>query len=519
MILRYLALCVVSFITLASVNAQDEKVNVFVFSKTTGYRHKSIPVGSKFLSNMAEKNNWNITFSEDANDFTNDTLFAYDVLVFLNTTGTLFNEDQRETLKAYMETGRGFVGIHAAADTEKEWGWYTNMVGATFMSHPKIQSATIHINSSCKHPATNGLKQSEIFRDEWYDFKNVGKHITVLASLDESTYEGEKMEADTHPISWCHLYNGGRVFYTGLGHTDEAYNDPRFYKHIEGGILWASSNVEDTKLSKDWENLLEGDPYKNWDVFVGAPHASVQGLENVDPKSDGMNAAPLGLNNDPKNVFTFKTIDGEQVVRISGEIYGALTSKKEYENYHLRVQFKWGEKIWEPRLEKPRDSGILYHCKGAYTTFWNVWMLSQEFQVQEGDVGDYYGLSKVAIDIPSIKPEGGKGFDYAKGGDLNKFDRINKGFPGHCDKGFDNEKPHGEWNTLDLICFEGTSLHIVNGKLVMALYNSRYENPDKKIVPLTKGRIQIQSEAAEVFYKGFQIKSINSIPQEYRNQL
>lgn len=277
-------------------------------------------------------------------------------------------------------------------------------------------------------------------------------------------------------------------------------------------------SITSNKISKKWKNLFEGNPQDNWEVFIGAPHATVKGLDNIDPKSDGKNATPLGLNNDPKKVFSFETVKGENVLHISGEIYGALTTKQEYENYHLKLQFKWGEKIWEPRLLRKRDSGILYYCVGPHGSFWNVWMTSQEFQVQEGDLGDYYGLAGTLIDIPSEKKEGEKEFDYVKGGVLNPYSSLQQSPPNHCNKGFDNEKSHGEWNTLELICFEGTSLHIVNGKVVMALYNSEYQNSDKQIVPLTRGRIQIQSEAAEVFYKKVQIKNINSIPKKFLKQ-
>lgn len=273
---------------------------------------------------------------------------------------------------------------------------------------------------------------------------------------------------------------------------------------------------EGPRPSKEWTNLFEGDPYKNWDVFIGAPHKTVKGLDNIDPNSDGKNSEPLGLNNDPKGVFTFETHGGEQVLHISGEIYGALTSKHAYGNYHLKLQFKWGEKVWEPRLTRERDSGILYHCVGPYRSFWNVWMQSQEFQVQEGDMGDYYSLAGTSIDIPSIKPEGEEEFHYAKNGALHRFSSADKEFPGHCNKGFDNENPHGEWNTLELICFEGTSLHIVNGKVVMALFNSRIQGADNNTLSLHKGRIQIQSEAAEAYYKTIQIKSIDKIPNKFK---
>lgn len=516
---KFFAFSILTILMSLNVSSQNEKTTILVFSKTNAYRHKSIPTGINFFSDMASKNNWEVSFSENSNDFTFDNLSKYDVLVFLNTTGDIFSDEQKSAFKKYIASGKGFVGIHAACDTEKEWVWFNEMVGATFAHHPHIQPATLIINKENSHPAIEGLNETEVFTDEWYNFlKPVGKHVNVLASLDESSYEGKQMNTK-HPISWYHNYDGGRIFFSGLGHTNETYSDSRFYNHIKGGVEWVAGIKEDRKLSEKWENLLEGDPYKNWDVFIGVPHATVKGLDNVNPKSNGMKGIPLGLNNDPKNVFSFETIDGEEVVHISGEIYGALTSKKEYENYHLKVQFKWGDNIWEPRLDMPRDNGILYHCTGAYTTFWNVWMTSQEFQVQEGDIGDYYGLSRVGIDIPSALVDDKEGLDYLEGGKLNKFSKVEKGRPTHCDKGFDNENPHGEWNTLELICFEGTSLHIVNGKVVMALFNSRIQKEDGSFVPLTKGRIQIQSEAAEAFYKNIEIKSINKIPNKYKKSL
>lgn len=507
-------------ITYGVVHPQQNNPNVLVFSKTSGFRHKSIPAGIKFMSELSNKNNWKVDFSEDANDFTNENLQQYNVLVFLNTSGDIFDDNQKEVFQNYIAEGNGFVGIHAASNTEMEWSWFTKMVGATFKDHPKVQNATLHIDKTTEHPAINHLKDKEVFKDEWYNFfKPVAKHVNVLASLDESSYQGKKMNTENHPITWYHHYDGGRVFYTGLGHTNEVYDDIRFEKLIQGAISWAADleNIKEPS-SKKWTNLFEGDSYKNWDVFIGAPHATVKGLDNVDPNSNGKNSQPLGLNNDPKNVFKFKKENGENILHISGEIYGALTSKQEYENYHLKLQFKWGDKVWEPRLLRERDSGILYHCHGSYTAFWNVWMASQEFQVQEGDAGDYYGLVDALIDIPSDKKEGEKEFTYSKNGKPNPYSALERNPPNHCNKGFDNENPHGEWNTLELICFEGTSLHVVNGKVVMALYNSKYKNAAGQIVPLTKGRIQIQSEAAEVYYKNIQIKTLNSIPKKYKKQ-
>ncbi len=501
--------------------SKQKEPSILVFSKTASFRHKSIPAGIQFFTNLKNETSWKIDFSEDANDFTLENLKNYNVVVFLNTTGNILDKNQKEAFQKYIGHGNGFVGIHAASDSEKEWTWYGDMVGAVFKDHPKVQKAKVHFNNSSLHPATNHLKEEELFRDEWYNFKKpVASHVNVLATVDETSYTGKQMNTKNHPITWFHHFNGGRIFYTGLGHTVTSYADARFQKMIKGAILWAADLEQIKKPStKKWTNLFEGNPSENWDVFIGALHASVKGLKNVDPKSDGKNATPLGLNNDPKNVFKFEKESGENILHISGEIYGALTSKQEYENYHLKLEFKWGEQIWEPRLLRKRDSGILYHCYGPNDAFWNVWMSSQEFQVQEGDLGDYYALSGTLIDIPSEKIEGEKEFTYVKNGGLNPFSSTQRVPPNHCNKGFDNEKPHGEWNTLELISYKGTSYHVVNGKVVMALYNSRYKNSDDKIVPLTKGKIQIQSEAAEVFYKNVQIKSITNLPRKYKKQV
>lgn len=278
------------------------------------------------------------------------------------------------------------------------------------------------------------------------------------------------------------------------------------------------TNSHKNVVTKDWQQLLDDDHDKYWDVYIGAPHATVKDLDGVDPKSDGKNSKALGLNNDPKNVFSFEKDGKETVLHISGEIYGALSSKNEYENYHLKLQYKWGDRKWEPRLQRERDSGLLYHCVGPHGAFWNVWMQSQEMQVQEGDCGDYYALAKTLMDIPAVKGEDGKEFDYQKGAEMQPFSSVTRLPPGHCNKGFDNEKPHGKWNTVELICMGDTSLHIVNGKVVMALFNSKYQNPEKEIAPLTRGKIQIQSEGAEIFYKKIEVRSIDAIPGKYINQ-
>ena len=162
----------------AIIYSQNEQLNVLVFSKTEAFRHKAIPTGIDFLSKMGATNNWKMYFSENSDDFTISNLLKFDVLVFLNTSGNVFSENQKTALQGYFAAGKGFVGIHAASDTEKEWNWFTEMIGATFKDHPKVQSATLQINTTNVHPAIVGMKVEEDFIDEWYNFlQPVGQHV------------------------------------------------------------------------------------------------------------------------------------------------------------------------------------------------------------------------------------------------------------------------------------------------------------------------------------------------------
>lgn len=214
--------------------AQSHKL--LVFTKTDGYRHESIPHGVSALKALGKTYDFSVTHSEDAAVFTNNNLMAYDAVVFLNTTENIFNKKQQKAFKQYINDGGGFIGIHAAADTEYNWPWYNKLVGAYFKSHPDQQKALIKI-SDIKHPATAHLGTTWQHFDEWYNFKNISTSLTVLATLDESSYKGGE-NGVYHPISWCQNFEGGKMFYTGLGHTIEAYKDPLFLKHLLGGIQY-----------------------------------------------------------------------------------------------------------------------------------------------------------------------------------------------------------------------------------------------------------------------------------------
>lgn len=280
------------------------------------------------------------------------------------------------------------------------------------------------------------------------------------------------------------------------------------------GFLFMS--LTEKKISS-WEYLLDKDLSK-WDVFIGVPHhtVNIQGYE----KGDGMNGTPLGLNNDPLQVYSTIQIDDEVVLKVDGIIYGGLSTKKEYENYHLSMQFRWGENKYEPRLDKPRDSGILYHCQGPHGAFWNVWMQSQEMQVQKGDTGDYYTIAGTGMDIKTDKKViPGREFDIYIYNPEGEYKTFKTGEDGRCRKMINAENPIGEWNQLDLVCIGDKAYHMVNGIVVMVLENSVAYNKRGKATPLVKGKIQIQSEAAEVYYKDIKIKSVKTLPKPFAKQL
>lgn len=263
-----------------------------------------------------------------------------------------------------------------------------------------------------------------------------------------------------------------------------------------------------------WENLLDQNLSK-WDIFMGVPHTSVK-LEGY-PKGDGMKGTPIGLNKDPLNVFSVKIIDQEPVLCITGEIYAGLSTKAAYENYHLSFEFKWGTQKYEPRLKDKRDSGILYHGQEPHGQFWNVWLKAPEMQVQETDCGDFHPLAGVSMDIRAkkITENNNSSWIYDPQGELKTF-KSGKG--GSCRRSDNYEKPHGEWNHLELICIKDKAYHIVNGKVVMALENSKQYHSEKA-TPLTKGKIQIQSEAAEVYYKNIKIRPIDKLPNNFARQI
>lgn len=210
---------------------------LLVFYKTSGFYHTSIPAGIRAIQQLGQSNNFRVDTTNNAARFQLDSLRKYKAVIFLSTTQDVLNPAQQQAFEQYIRLGRGFVGVHAATDTEYEWPWYNGLVGAYFNGHPKVQQATVRVTDS-NHPATSFLPTQWVRTDEWYNFRNLATDLRVLATLDETTYSGGTNGAN-HPIAWCHSYDGGRAFYTGLGHTDESYQEPLFLRHLLGGITYA----------------------------------------------------------------------------------------------------------------------------------------------------------------------------------------------------------------------------------------------------------------------------------------
>ncbi|HUQ66241.1 MAG TPA: ThuA domain-containing protein, partial [Flavitalea sp.] len=230
-------------------------INLLVFSKTKGWHHTSIPFGIKAILGIAREKCYSVDTTVNAEDFNDENLKKYDAVIFLSTTGNVLNGEQQAAFERYIQSGGGFVGIHSAADTEYDWPWYGNLVGAYFESHPNnsnVRMATINVTDK-NHASSSMLADKWERKDEWYNYKSIYPGIKVLMSLDESTYEGGTNGAE-HPISWYHEYDGGRAFYTGLGHTDESYSEPLYLAHLAGGIKYAIGNGK-RDISKSYSKV------------------------------------------------------------------------------------------------------------------------------------------------------------------------------------------------------------------------------------------------------------------------
>jgi PKD repeat protein/type 1 glutamine amidotransferase len=243
-VLSLLAVLLAGLLPAAAAQDPEPDFRALVFSKTAGFRHDSIPAGIAAIQQLGADNGFDVDATEDAGQFTDAGLAPYDVVIWLSTTGDVLNADQQAAFERYVQAGGGYAGVHAAADTEYDWAWYGELVGAYFASHPAIQTATVEVEDAA-HPATAHLPASWERTDEWYNYQsNPRGDVHVLATLDEGSYDaGSGAMGDDHPIAWCHGYDGGRSWYTGGGHTQESYNEPDFLQHLLGGIQSAAGAV------------------------------------------------------------------------------------------------------------------------------------------------------------------------------------------------------------------------------------------------------------------------------------
>jgi cytochrome c len=224
----------------AAADSRAQNARVLIFSKTKGYRHEAIPFGIGLIRKIGQEKAFDVDTSTNAAVFNDNDLKKYKAVIFNSTTGDVLDSAQQSAFERYIHAGGGYVGIHAAADTEYSWPWYGRLMGAFFDSHPgnpNIRTAAIDVTDK-KHPATALLPARWERKDEWYNYRSFDPDIKVLANLDETSYEGGK-NGTKHPIIWYHEFEGGRAFYTGLGHTNESYSEPAFIAMLSGGISYA----------------------------------------------------------------------------------------------------------------------------------------------------------------------------------------------------------------------------------------------------------------------------------------
>lgn len=239
---------IISIFFASQLGAQQFKV--LLFTKTAGWHHESIHEGVDAIRKLGQEHFFDVVWSEDADRWMNDEMLAqFDVIVFLNTTGDILNPEQQAAMERFIRSGKGFVGIHSASDTEYDWPWYRRLVGRMFRIHPAIQTARLQVLNR-KFPGLEYFPQTSLWTDEWYEFgEEETEGLNYLLAVDESTYApaadwgrvaGTGM-GSFHPIAWYHLYDGGRAFYTALGHLPTKFSDHAFRQHLFGGIYWAAT--------------------------------------------------------------------------------------------------------------------------------------------------------------------------------------------------------------------------------------------------------------------------------------
>ena len=234
------------FVTTA---AQQKQFKALLVTTTRGWHHESLHAGVLALKEMGIKNFFDVVLWENPGGFTDKYLEQFQVIIFLNTTGDIFDSTQQKVMERFIQSGKGYVGIHSASDTEYGWEWYTKLVGRMFYIHPAVQTARLKIVDN-SFPGLQGFANERLWTDEWYQFgPEMANDLKYVLSVDESSYNakvqwGEKKAegmGNLHPIAWYHNYDGGRAFYTALGHLPTNFSDPAFLNHLYAGIFWAAT--------------------------------------------------------------------------------------------------------------------------------------------------------------------------------------------------------------------------------------------------------------------------------------
>ncbi len=265
----------------------------------------------------------------------------------------------------------------------------------------------------------------------------------------------------------------------------------------------------------EWRPLLNGRDLSGWETYLGKPQPTVD-VPGLKRDEKGVYTEAIGKDRDPWGNFTMTEIDGHPVVHISGQGFGYMATRESFGNYHLRLQFKWGAKKWPPREQAMRDSGLLYHMHGEPAMSSNVWPACVELQIQEHDCGDLYAIV-TRLTVPAhafTAPDQRILYQYDPAAARVDF-KQEKPIGNRCVRLADFEKPTGEWNTIELICLGGDSIHIVNGHVVMRLHDARRVGEGGAWLPLTGGRICLQTEGAEIYYRDVEIRPITTVPAEY----
>ena len=270
---------------------------------------------------------------------------------------------------------------------------------------------------------------------------------------------------------------------------------------IAAVVLLAGAGPQE---SSGWKPLFSGKDLDGWEVYVGP----------------GKDHPARGLNNDPDGVFTVGEIDGAPAMHITGQTIGAFTTKEEFDNFHFRVEFRWGERTWGGRKGLPKDSGIFYYCVGPHGAGGGAWMKSVQANIMEEDYGSFWGVAGSIIDVElgdertAYREDPKHAYPvYRKGGRLTT--RGPSGGDAVRPTPIPEPKP-GSWNVAEVIAFNGTGIHVFNGQVTLVLRNARYA-AGGKLVPMKKGKIQLQSELAEIWYRKPEIRAIQSFPAEYRD--